>query len=131
VPAGVQAAQLIHAAGESYGVQRRYGCDCATLELTGCGRSYNCQDLVERFNPSCKRCSGTGRWEPIVYAVALHAASEQELLELEARLVEAKIHHAAIREPDAPWNGQLMAIGIHPRPREDLKRFTRRFQLVK
>jgi hypothetical protein len=28
----------------------------------------------------------------------------------------------SIREPDAPWNGQLMTIGIKPQPREKIRK---------
>lgn len=47
-------------------------------------------------------------------AVMLHAAGEAELLALEAKLIAAGIPFTAIREPDMPWNGQLMAIGLKP-----------------
>lgn len=58
--------------------------------------------------------SSPGNLPPATRAVALHIGSESELLELERALQEAGIPHNAIREPDAPWNGQLMAIGIRP-----------------
>lgn len=65
-------------------------------------------------------------------AVALAAASEEVLLELEARLRFAGIPHAAIREPDAPYNGALMAIGCSPLPRTPkLKKIMSVFQLLR
>lgn len=36
----------------------------------------------------------------------------------------------AIREPDAPWNGQLVAIGIVPAPRKALDKLLRRYPLL-
>ncbi|WNM70121.1 peptidyl-tRNA hydrolase [Myxococcus phage Mx1] len=54
-------------------------------------------------------------------AIALAAESEEHLLLLEAKLVAAGIPYKAIREPDAPWNGALMAIGIEPMPRAKLR----------
>lgn len=76
-------------------------------------------------------CAGHGYYKPIVHAVALYAKNERELLELEQRLTEAKIRHHAVREPDAPWFGQLMAIGIYPQDRNNYHQLTRKFQLVK
>jgi len=35
-------------------------------------------------------------------------------LALEAKLKAAGVSFTAIREPDMPWNGQLMAIGLMP-----------------
>lgn len=79
VPAGVQAAQLIHAAGES---------------------SRQARDLP-----------------PDTRAVALGVRGESELLALEVQLHAADLAHVAIREPDAPWSGSLMAIGLVPQPK--------------
>jgi peptidyl-tRNA hydrolase len=56
------------------------------------------------------------------HAVVLAAESEEALLRVEEKLRAANIEFAAIREPDAPWNGALMAIGVKPQPREHLKR---------
>jgi len=47
-------------------------------------------------------------------AVALMVDSEAELALLAERLELAEIPHVAIREPDPPWSGALMAIGILP-----------------
>lgn len=66
---------------------------------------------------------------PDTHAVALAAPSEQDLLELEAKLVDAGIPHRAIREPDR--DNELMAIGICPCPRELVQPFTKRYKLVR
>jgi hypothetical protein len=47
------------------------------------------------------------------HAVALHA-SPGELRALEMALVERGVPHVAFREPDPPWCGALMAIGLLP-----------------
>jgi hypothetical protein len=88
VPAGVQAAQIIHAAGES------------------------------------------GPAEPTTFAVALHARPEQLLL-LEVALLQAGVRFVAIREPDPPWDGALMAIGIHPVRKHEVAHLVRKYPLVK
>ena len=53
------------------------------------------------------------------HAVVLSIKTEQQLLELESKLLDAAIPHRAIREPDAPFNGQLMAIGLIPSKKTD------------
>lgn len=47
-------------------------------------------------------------------AVILGARNEGRLMKLEQALIETNISHLAIREPDAPFNGALMAIGVEP-----------------
>jgi hypothetical protein len=55
-------------------------------------------------------------------AVVLAAPGEAALLAVEARLVAAGVPHRAIREPDAPWGGAIMAIGLVPGERAALRR---------
>lgn len=47
-------------------------------------------------------------------AVVLAAKSLEHIEHLERKLLRLQIPHRAIREPDAPWNGELMAIGVVP-----------------
>lgn len=56
------------------------------------------------------------------HAVALQARSELELLAVEAKLKAAGIPHRAIREPDLPYEGQLLAIGVHPLAGKEVRR---------
>lgn len=68
-----------------------------------------------------------------VHAVCLSAHSEMELEELEAKLLELGVSHTSIREPDEPWNGTLMAIGLEPVIRDQnpkLRRALARFKLI-
>lgn len=94
LPPGVAAAQLVHAAGESF---YYYG-------------------TSDKWAPS--DVSGT-------IAVVLGVADEAALLAVEARLqaADADVPFIAIREPDAPWNGQLMSIGMVPAAKERLASF--------
>jgi hypothetical protein len=65
------------------------------------------------------------------HAVVLHATEEQ-LLALEIRLHAAGLDFSAIREPDAPFNGAITAIGLAPQPRtQALKRLMSGFKLAK
>src|SRR6185436_16675151 len=47
-------------------------------------------------------------------AVALAAQGELHLASIERHLRQLGIDHRAIREPDPPWDGALMAIGLAP-----------------
>lgn len=91
IPAGLKAAQLIHAAGES----------------------------------------SPGNLEPHTYAIALETRDEGELHALSERLFLAGIKHKRIIESDAPWTGQLMAIGIPPARRNQLKKYLSSCKLLK
>jgi hypothetical protein len=51
---------------------------------------------------------------PETRAIALMVEGEAELAVLAERLELAAVRHVAIREPDPPWSGALMAIGISP-----------------
>ena len=76
--------------------------------------------------------SSPGNLPQTTHAIALHARDEAQLLELEQRLVYAGIEFVAIREPDAPFFNQLMAIGISPQVRSStLKKATSSFPLVR
>ena len=58
--------------------------------------------------------SSRARLPPHTFAIALAARDEAHLESIEAALRRLDIPHCAIREPDPPWNGALMAIGIVP-----------------
>lgn len=58
--------------------------------------------------------------------------TEAELHDVERRLTELEVPHTAIREPDEPWRGALMAIGVVPMvPTKQLRKATRRLCLLK
>lgn len=52
-------------------------------------------------------------------AVVLGARNENRLLWLEKKLVACAVSHAAIRESEGMYAGQLMAIGLPPGDKED------------
>lgn len=58
--------------------------------------------------------SSPGELPDDTIAVVLAAKSLGHLEHLERKLVRLEIPHRAIREPDAPYNNELMAIGIVP-----------------
>jgi hypothetical protein len=87
----VQAAQLIHAAGESSPGNLPHG----------------------------------------TYAIALACTDEVELRLLSDRLRDAGISHTRILEPDAPYDGQLMALGLPPSYKSTYRRFISNLPLIK
>lgn len=58
--------------------------------------------------------SSPGNISESTHAVALHAKDEAQLEKIERALLEAGFRFKAIREPDAPYLGALMAIGLSP-----------------
>lgn len=65
------------------------------------------------------------------HAVVLGADAENTLLKLEEKLRLADVPHSAFREPDPPYDGALMAIGIEPvKDRRMVRRFLKGFTLL-
>jgi len=93
-PVGVQAAMIVHAAGES-------------AQLRGAAAA-----------------------SPPTHAVAL-SASEAELRALARALAVAGVRHVFVREPDEPWCGAPMAIGLAPMPRARVRRLLAHLPLVR
>lgn len=58
--------------------------------------------------------SSPGNISEGTHAVVLSVKGEHKLLDLERKLIDLQIPHKAIREPDLPWDGQIMAIGLFP-----------------
>jgi hypothetical protein len=64
------------------------------------------------------------------HAVALRASPEQ-LRALEEALAERGVPHVAIRDPDPPWGGALMAIGLMPARDRRGRRLVAHLRLVR
>ena len=65
------------------------------------------------------------------YAIALSCQDEAELRALSERLNEAGILHQRICEPDAPYLGQLMALGLPPAYKSTYRRYISNLPLIK
>ena len=48
------------------------------------------------------------------HAIVLSAKNENHLIKIEKQLSRYKIKYHSVHEPDSPWNGELMAIGLFP-----------------
>lgn len=66
------------------------------------------------------------------YAVALAARDELQLEELALLLREAEVKFVEVREPDAPYCGALMALGLEPtQHRKPIQKITGQLSLLK
>jgi len=74
--------------------------------------------------------SSTGSLPPGTYAVILQA-SKEELEALEQKLQLEGVPHRAIRENDPPWCGELLAIGLRPALKKEVKRFVSALPLLR
>lgn len=74
--------------------------------------------------------SSPGSLGPGTYAVVL-AADQDRLTTLEALLRSQGVPHKAIREHDAPYRGELMAIGLRPAPRDQVQRYVSSLPLLR
>lgn len=74
--------------------------------------------------------SSPGRLPPGTNAVVL-AASEDQLAELHEELARAGVPHVTVVESDPPYVGRLMAIGVEPRPRGEVRRHLSSYPLLR
>ena len=72
----------------------------------------------------------SGPAETGTVAVALQVPYEHKLVALSERLERHDIEHVLIREPDPPWNGQAMALGVRPTDRGKVRRHFKNLKLV-
>jgi len=75
--------------------------------------------------------SSPGNLAHDTHAIVLAVPNEPALVALAERLAKARIAHVTIREPDAPWNNALMAIGLVPGRKEALRRYLSSIPLLK
>lgn len=61
----------------------------------------------------------------------LTVADEWALARIAMRLTHSFIRHVKIAEPDAPYNGAAMAIGIAPMPKENVRRLLSELPLLR
>ena len=124
LPFGAIVVNVAHAAGESFyqfahhaGVAQSQSDGRASVPEVGSSRLPTGSIPIDRTT-----------------AVILGARNEAKLLRLEQALIEYGFPHLAIREPDAPYDGALMAIGLEPTVRVVngvLDLFLNQFQLFR
>lgn len=65
------------------------------------------------------------------YAVALEARDSDHLEEISSRLSKRGITHTCIHEPDPPYNGALLSIGVCPGKKNVVGRYLSDLPLVR
>jgi len=75
--------------------------------------------------------SSPGKLGAGTFAIVLSAPDEDALMSVAARLIRERVSFVPVFEPDAPYNGQLMALGIEPRRKEELRRHLSTLPLLK
>lgn len=75
--------------------------------------------------------SSPGKLPKDTHAVVLAAANEAALLELSRKLTFNRIEFVEIHEPDPPYSGALMALGLVPRRKEELYRLLSSLPLLR
>jgi hypothetical protein len=73
---------------------------------------------------------GASAAAPPTTAIAL-AAPPGELVAIARRLAEAGVPHVLVHEPDEPWRGAPMAIGVVPISRARVRRLLAHLPLVR
>jgi hypothetical protein len=72
----------------------------------------------------------TGPHDPATYAVVLAARDEADIERIAAFLEGRGVALARVTEPDPPWGGALMALGLAPRPKNELRRHVSHLRLL-
>lgn len=75
--------------------------------------------------------SSPGNLPEGTHAIVLAVPGELELESVATRLKAAGIQFVRIEEPDAPFNGALMALGLRPARKEVLRRALSSLPLLK
>lgn len=75
--------------------------------------------------------SSPGNLPEGTHAVVLAVPNQAKLLALERSLIEANIPHKSIREPDAPYFNELMAIGLFPTYKHLVKKLLGKLPLLR
>lgn len=100
LPFGVTLAQLSHAAAESM---------ASWLKR----EAWSARELYDIYFP----------YTADMTVVVLSVADRLALRRLARKLLKKKVDFHLVKEPDAPWHGQEMAIGVWPGERDRLEPF--------
>ena len=75
--------------------------------------------------------SSPGNLPSSTFAIALTASDEVALTKIAKQLRAAQVPFTVIREPAAPYDGAVMALGLAPGRKENLRRHLSSLPLLK
>jgi hypothetical protein len=75
--------------------------------------------------------AGAGQLPQDTFAIALSCRDEGALRAMAERLERAGLRHHLVHEPDPPYNGQLMAIGLEPGYKSQFRKLLSNLPLIK
>lgn len=87
--------------------------------------------LAQTVHAAGESSPGGQALPPDTHAVVLQVSGEPELLAVAEVLSKAGVKHVVIREPDSPFLGQAMTIGVEPQPRENVRHLLKHLALYK
>lgn len=136
LPFGILAAQVAHAAGESFYAfalpkvtfSNRTMASGGYAAAAPSGPSSSVSESQTFFFPSSSETPPFVAAETI--AVVLGARNEGKLARLELELTGAAIPHVVVREVNGEYAGQLMAIGLLPGEKDTLAPYVNDFQML-
>jgi hypothetical protein len=107
LPRGIQSAAIVHAAGESAAAW-----------------------LAEQFKADLLEPAYIGLPQE-THAVVLTVPDQSALLAVSRRLDMARVRHCPIDEPDAPYSGAWLSLGLFPGAKEVLRRYVSSLPLLR
>lgn len=159
LPFGVTCAMVAHAAGESFYAFATLGRSsvlewAGSLTAAGADGGASPSDPANLVERECPTCPGSSEKERLLskqevagsspapgstlkqfipdrtVAVILGARNAAKLHRLSQKLAEANVPHVLVFEPDEPYCGQLMAIGLVPGEKALLADHVRGFHML-
>lgn len=131
LPFGTILAMVTHAAGESFYAPLAQPEHSTSVERSDAGNVQGAPSGGSSVKEHSQEGSVVQVHPPGPIAVVLGARNERKLERLRVKLMDAGIPFVSIHEPDAPWNGQLMAIGLVPTTDLRVSKMVNDFQLFK
>lgn len=145
LPFGVTCAMVAHAAGESFYLYSpvAHALEHGVIPRGGIGEGGG-HAPGEPVFAGVAQCSEQGTFSLQVggsnpspgsmidrtVVVILGARNELKLKKLQQRLLQFEVPHVSITEPDAPWNGQLMALGLVPTDKRTVEQYLRDYHML-
>jgi hypothetical protein len=136
LPVGVTVAQVAHAAGESFAAYASSSVkEHRTFSPEVGGSSPSSRTSLPPPSQEGVASNGEGALKatggaiPTPHVVVLGARDQVVLARLARKALTAGVRFVSIVEPDAPYHGELLALGFWPAEREVVRPLVEKFQL--